>query len=222
MSLLLVSSMYAQETNQLDINNKRHGPWKKTYDHTKQLRYEGKFEHGQEVDTFKFYDIEGGHPTAIKRYTKGSDVLDVSFYTIDGKKVSQGKMRNRVREGEWIFYHQDGSSILSREFYTNGQKNGTKTDYFINGAIALEEFYKDGERDGSSTHYTENKTVLKEFTYNKGLLHGSAKIYDALGQLIKEGAYKRNRKDGIWTYYENGTVVKKVHFPQNKIGVEHK
>lgn len=220
-SILIVSNLYTQNINQLDADGNRHGIWKKTHDGTKQLRYEGSFEHGQEVGVFNFYDKAGGHPTAVKRYTTGSTTLDVSFYTISGKKVSEGQMVGRLREGNWKFYHQDGKSILSTEHYVNGLIDGEKLEYYISGVKALEETYKKGKREGLAIYYTEDNTLLKELTYKDDRLEGPAKLYDALGNLIKEGTYRDNKKNGIWKYYENSKMIKKVRFPQNKIGVEH-
>ena len=66
---ILTSIGYAQEVvNQFDESNSRHGVWKKYFDKTKQLRYEGQFQHGKEVDTFKFYTLNKG--TSVLSATK--------------------------------------------------------------------------------------------------------------------------------------------------------
>ena len=46
---------YAQEFNKFDDEGKRHGKWRKNFDKTKILRYEGEFFHGKEIGLFKFY-----------------------------------------------------------------------------------------------------------------------------------------------------------------------
>ena len=45
--LCFVTAICAQNTNQLDAKGKRHGIWKKYFDGTKVLRYEGQFDHGR-------------------------------------------------------------------------------------------------------------------------------------------------------------------------------
>lgn len=217
----IFSHLHGQTINQLDSDGLRHGVWQKTYDGSKQLRYSGRFEHGKEVGIFNFYDKDGGHPTAVKRYTSGSDLLDVSFYTKEGKKVSEGTMKGRLREGDWTYYHQDGTSILSTERYKNDLKEGKKIEYYNNGIKALEESYIAGKREGVALYYTEDQVLLKELTYQNDLLNGLAKLYDPLGVLIKEGTYKNNKKHGIWRYYKDAKLDKEVRFPQNRIGVEH-
>lgn len=209
----------AQEFNKTDANTKKHGNWQKFYEGTKQLRYEGTFDHGQEIGTFKFYDRKGGHPTALKIYTEGDDLFDVIFYTTDGKKVSEGKMKGRSREGKWIYYHQDGSTVMTEEFYKNDLLHGERMVYFQNGAVAQRMEYVDGKENGTETHYSEAGVIVKTYTHVNGELHGPVKLYNLEGVIMREGNYKNNQKHGVWKYYENGKLDKTLTFPLNKIGV---
>ena len=54
-SFLSLTTLVAQGVNQVDANGERDGLWQKFYEGTSQLRYEGTFQHGKEVGTFKFY-----------------------------------------------------------------------------------------------------------------------------------------------------------------------
>lgn len=212
-------SAIAQEVNNIDQNGKKHGTWRKFYDGTKQLRYQGTFEHGQEVGTFKFYDKKGGHPTAVKIYTDGNELLDVIFYTTAGKKVSEGKMKQRSREGKWVYYHQDGVRVMTEENYTKDVLEGERIVYFENGAVAQRINYTNGKENGQEVHYSEKGVVTKTYTYVEGKLHGPVKLYALNGVLLREGSYKDNKKHGTWKYYKNGKLTKTLKFPLNKIGV---
>ena len=185
------------------------------------MRYEGTFEHGKEVGAFKFYDKKGGHPTAIKEYTKGEELFDVIFYTTEGKKVSEGKMQNRSREGKWVYYHQDGTSIMTEEMYKNNVLEGERIVYFESGAVAQRITYVSGKENGTETHYSEKGTITKTYTHVDGKLEGPVKLYDLDGTLLREGNYKDNKKHGTWKYYKNGKLEKTVKFPQNKFGGVH-
>ena len=68
--------MLGQEFNQFDSNGKRHGKWKKNFEGTEVLRYEGQFEHGKEVGVFKFYqNLENKAVLAATRtFKKDSDI----------------------------------------------------------------------------------------------------------------------------------------------------
>ncbi len=223
--LLIISGLssvdgLSQSYNQVDDQGKRHGQWQKKYPQSQQLRYEGTFEHGKEIGDFKFYDEKGGHPTAIKSYTVGSPLLDVSFYTTAGKKVSEGKMLEKKREGEWIYYHQDGDEVMIKENYSDDLLSGKRTVYYITGEIASIENYEAGLKNGQAVNYSDKGKLLQEVTFKEDRLQGWAKIYDPTGVLIREGTYKDNKKHGSWKYYKDGVLEKTVKFPINKIGVQ--
>src|SRR5210317_310485 len=99
--------------NQFDENGERHGVWRKYYNNNR-VRYTGTFEHGKEVGVFKFYSASNSdNPVIIKEYNDKSDLADVRFYTPSGVLESEGKMRGKEREGKWLYYHEDGKSIMS-------------------------------------------------------------------------------------------------------------
>jgi len=213
------SFVVAQQVNQLDQNGKRHGAWQKKYEGTNQLRYEGTFDHGKEIGSFKFYDKAGGHPTAIKKYSASIELLDVTFYTTEGKKVSEGKMKGRTREGKWVTYHQDGKTNMIEENYINGKLEGKRVVYFASTKIAQEENYKNDKKEGEALDYTEEGKVFKRLMYKNDVLEGHSQMYNGFGIIEAEGSYKNNRKHGMWKYYKEGKLDKEIKFPQNKIGV---
>ena len=219
--LLIPSFFIAQEYNAFDAQGERHGSWKKYYDDSKQLRYEGTFDHGKEVGVFKFYDKGSGtQPSATKAYTAGSTILDVAFYQPDGKKVCEGQMDGRKRIGTWTYYHKNGTTVMTTEAYSKGILEGERLVYYENGAVAERVHYISGKEQGESQHYTEKKTLLSSYTYEAGKRHGPARIYDVDGNLIREGKYKEGMKHGLWKYYKGGKLDKEIRFPVNRIGVQ--
>ncbi len=210
----------AQDYNGFDTDSLRHGSWQKNYSGTDQIRYEGTFDHGKEVGTFKFYDRFGGHPTATKKYSHDTDSIEVTYYTTAGKKVSVGMMENRKRVGLWKSYHQDGKTVMIEEFYIDGLLDGERKVFFISASVAQKEIYKKGKREGVATYYTDDGKVLKMLTYKNDELHGPSQMYNGFGIIEVEGSYENNRKHGIWTYYKEGKPDKKIKYPQNKIGVQ--
>ena len=109
----------AQEHNQYDADGKRTGVWRKYYPN-KRIRYVGQFWKGKEVGTFKYYDIlSSKHPTAIKKFYRGSDSASVAYYTRDGILRSKGMMFKKNRVGKWMYYFSTGK-IFSEEFYPDG------------------------------------------------------------------------------------------------------
>ena len=84
---IILTSLTAQnEFNGFDENGERQGIWRKNYPNSYQLRYEGKFNHGKEIDTF--YDEKQSnseYPLIIqcrifgKGLSKGTLIVDKSL-----------------------------------------------------------------------------------------------------------------------------------------------
>ena len=212
---LTLTYVNAQSINQLDEQGERHGLWKKTFEKTDQPKYEGTFEHGKEVGTFKFYKLVNGKSTlsATRDFLPNSDKIDVKFYSSKGKLISEGMMRDKSFIGKWLYYHNKVNGIMTIENYNDqGILEGEKNVFYENGQMAEKSIYVNGEIDGISFWYSPEGKVLKEFTYAKGQLHGVSKYYDKEGQLLAEGAYKNDKKHGIWKYYENGKLIEEKDF----------
>lgn len=212
----IVSSAFAQnEINQLDANGMRHGLWQKNYDGSKQLRYEGTFEHGKEVGEFKYYCEECGiQPTVIITFNKRDNTSEVKYYTIKGKLVSEGKMVDKKRSGEWLYYHENSSEIMTRENYVNGILDGQKNTYYSNGKITEESSYKKGALEGENNYYSPEGVLIKKLKYRNDQLQGEAFYYDAFGNVVIEGFYKDGRKHGLWKYYKDGKIELEETYPK--------
>ncbi|MCK8522119.1 hypothetical protein M0D21_11100 [Aquimarina sp. D1M17] len=212
-------ALSAQEYNQFDADGKRHGKWRKRYDNSDQIRYEGTFDHGKEVGKFKFYKPSGGKsPTAIKIFSKESDTVLVRYLSVKGKVISEGKMVLKARIGLWKYFHNGSDKIMMTEKYVDGKLDGEQLTYFDNGQLTEKTQYLAGKRHGKRVIYSEKGIMLKEYTYENGQLHGLTKYYDTEGNLIIEGKYKRDRKDSIWNYYTNGKITERKLFPLEKRG----
>ncbi|MFT7073109.1 toxin-antitoxin system YwqK family antitoxin [Patiriisocius sp. Uisw_017] len=215
-SVFLISSgaLLAQEINLMDANGKRHGVWKKSYPNTKQLRYQGQFDHGREIGVFNFYCEEcGNQPYAIKEFKGNGEVL-VTYFTKKGKLVSEGKMIGKTREGEWLTYHKNSKEVMIRENYRNDKLDGVVTTYYGNKVVTETTPYKNGIKEGLSKNYSYEGKLLNELTYQNDKLYGPAVYYNPTGEKTIEGQYKKGRKDGIWKYYKNGKVAVEEKFPK--------
>src|SRR5690606_39724301 len=93
-TLLVVFSVSAQTINQLDENGKQHGIWKKNFNGTNILRFEGEFNHGKEVGLFKFYqNINNKAVLAETReFLQPGTKANVKFFASTGKVISEGQM----------------------------------------------------------------------------------------------------------------------------------
>ncbi len=213
--VLLSGTLMSQSLNQFDSDGNRHGKWKKNFEGTQVVRYEGEFSHGKEVGLFKFYKNIKGVPvlTATRQFNNTDDLAEVTFYASDKQVISEGLMRGKTYVGPWKYYHNKSKQLMTLEHYNNnGQLDGDKFIYYPNGQIAEQSFYKDGKLDGEALWYTEDGVLIKKYRYVMGELHGEAKFYDKAGVLVAEGIYRKDKKHGIWKYYEDGELKEEKDF----------
>jgi antitoxin component YwqK of YwqJK toxin-antitoxin module len=209
----LISS--AQSINQFDNAGKRHGIWKKNFENTNIIRYQGEFLHGKEIGEFKFYKNISSKAvlTATKVFNKENNLAKVTFLASNGKVISEGQMDGKTYIGNWKYYQKNNTNLLINETFDNsGALIGERLVYYKNGNVAERQNYVSGKLEGESFWYSENKVVLKSYVYNNGEIHGPVKIFNGKGELLIEGQYKRDKKDGVWTYYENGTLKEEKDF----------
>ena len=214
--LCIVGSVNAQDINQFDANGKRHGIWKKNFDGTSQVRYQGEFAHGKEVGEFKFYKLikKKSVLTAVKQFNAKDNSAYVKFLSSRGKLISEGKMVGKLYVGEWKYYHNNSEKIMTLEHYDDkGLLQGEKLVYYKDGKVVAERAsYVDGKLQGESKWYSVKGVVLKAFLYDNNELHGIAKYYNGKSELLAEGYYKRGKKAGLWKYYENGELINEKDF----------
>ena len=210
LALLFITMLSAQEFNQLDADDKRHGKWQKKYEGSDQMRYQGQFNHGKEVGTFKFYHKQpkGKHPSCIKEFTLDSNVSIVKYYTTHGLLLEEGKMKGKERIGTWISYDRKTKKIVSREPYVNGKIHGAVKSFYPDGKILKTEDFIAGKKTGGVILYTPNGKIVSKYAYTDDRQDGPFVKYDANGNKIVEGKYKMGKKISIWKYYENGKLVK--------------
>lgn len=215
-ALLFGLGVHAQnQINQFDDQGKRHGVWKKYFENSKQLRYEGTFEHGKEVGVFTFYKKVGkiSRVAATKEFNANDNIAKVTFYTIGKKVISRGNMDGKKYVGEWTYYHKNSDVVMTKEFYdADGRLDGKKLIYYPSSQLAQETNFVQGSREGAELFYAENGTVVKSYNYRNDQLHGEAKHYNEHGDLILEGQYKNDKKTGVWKWYANGEIIKEKDY----------
>lgn len=199
-----------QTFNQFNENGKRHGVWRKFFDGTKVLRYEGAFSNGKEIGVFKFYKNIKGKAilSATRAFAEDSDMAEVTFFTSSGHVISKGMMKGKIYVGTWNYYQKNSNQLLTTEYYdNNGQLNGERIVYYDNGEVAEKAFYINDTLSGKVFNYSLKGVLLKSLNYKEGVLHGEANFYNPKGELVAKGNYKEGKKHGIWTYYEDGQVL---------------
>lgn len=197
--------------NQLDDKGNRHGLWRGTHKESNRIRYEGIFNHGKETGIFKYFDdTKAGSVIATRDFSKGDGSCYAIFYDQKGNKVSEGKLMNKIPEGEWKYYHFESNQLMTYEFYKNGKLDGIRKVFYKDGTIAEETNYKLGIKEGASKRFSEKGQLIESHIYKNDLFDGPATYYDGLGNKMYEGNYVSGKRVGIWKFFENNKVIKQV------------
>ena len=216
--LLSINSIFAQDYNKLDDKGLKHGLWKGNYEESKRPRYEGTFDHGKETGLFKFFDdTKAKTVIATREFNSKDNSCYTIFYNQKSNKVSEGKLVNKLYEGEWKYYHEDSPLIMTRELYANGKLNGVRKVFYKNEKLAEETTYKAGVKNGSYKKYAENGVVLEETVYKNGVYDGQAIFRNAENVVVAKGVFKNGKKAGIWESIKDGKTIKEnMDKPQGK------
>ncbi len=208
---LLFSVLHAQtENNKLDSKGLKHGIWKGVYEESKRPRYQGTFEHGKEVGVFQFFDhTQKGDVIATREFNPKDNSAYTIFYDQNKNKVSEGKVVNKLFEGEWKYYHYASPAMMTTENYKNGKLEGVRTVYFLNGKVAEQINYVDNLKQGTYKKYTENGIILEESNFKNNEYDGLAIFRNDSGIVVSKGMFAKGLKTGTWDVLENGKLVKK-------------
>lgn len=204
--------------NKLDEKGKKHGLWKGIYEESKRPRYEGTFVHGKEIGVFNFYDdTKAKSIIATREFNEKDASAHTTFYDQSKNKVSEGKVVNKLFEGQWKYYHLNSKNIMTTENYIKGKLEGLRTVFYLNGKIAEEISYKNNMKNGFYKKYTEKGIVLEESAFKNNIYSGLAIFRDSNGNIVSKGQFKDGKKSGIWQFFEKGKLVKETNmsFPEN-------
>lgn len=217
--MLFSQNILAQsEVNKLDEKGKKHGVWKGVFEESKRPRYEGTFNHGKEIGVFSFYDdTKAKSIIATREFNAKDNSAYTIFYDQNKNKVSEGKVINKLFEGQWKYYHQASQNIMTTENYSAGKLDGLRTVFYISGKIAEEISYKNNLKNGFYKKYTEKGVILEESIFKNNIYNGLAIFSDVNGNVVSKGQFVNGKKSGIWQFFEKGKLVKETNmsFPEN-------
>lgn len=189
-----------------DASGKPHGLWKKFYEKGS-IRFEGRFNHGVEQDTFKFY-FEDGTYKALNVFS-GQGKCYSKQYGGENKIAAEGSYQSKKRTGTWVFYDIDGN-VLSREEYANDKRNGKSVTYYDNGRIAEEIYYVADVKEGEWKQFYEDGKPKLKGSYKAGLMHGQVLFYSITGKIHIKGRYNKGLMAGKWHYFNDKMKVEKT------------
>lgn len=130
--------------------------------------------------------------------------------------------RKGLKQGKWVV-HVDplrGEPGYEEEgIFLNDKKEGSWRKYDLQGDLIAYENYKSGDKDGKSQYFTPLGDLVREENwrgYNPEQPYDTIPIYGTGNneiinyKIVKAEPY--SVKDGVWTYYENGKIIKTENY----------
>ncbi|MFA8299481.1 MAG: toxin-antitoxin system YwqK family antitoxin [Hyphomicrobiales bacterium] len=215
----VVSSAFSQSEreNYIDSKGKRQGAWK-GYDPMGALKFVGQFKDDKPYGKFTYYYTNGKTKAVTQFAPNGKDATTELFHK-NGVIMARGKYLNQQREGEWRFYSDYDSALISTEHYIDGKREGKIITYYPeSGNIAEEINYKDDWEEGPFKRFFDSGQVKAEGQYVRGRQVGVVKHYYADGKVSIQGQYQKGLKSGIWSFYdEKGELWKKDKYKNGRL-----
>ena len=198
---LLAQASLAQDTlwNQTNSEGRKQGYWKKSYPDTT-LMYVGYFSDGLPVGIFKRY-YENGKIMAVMNHDKDGIHAFAELYYQNNTLAAKGPYYSQAKDSIWNYYSYYTGTLMYKENYVRGNKEGYSYIYYPSGALAEVQTWKDNLRTGKWIQYYEDSTLRQEYEYLNGDLHGRYALYNIHGTTIIEGEYLSGSMDGSWYYY---------------------
>ena len=207
-------SFYYSQT--VDSKGRKQGYWKKK-DEKNKLIYEGEFKDNKPVGKFKYYGANDS-VSAIMDFKDGEKFAYAKIFHLNGKRKAEGKyVGKEIKDSVWTYYDELGT-LISREKYKMGKKNGPSFVYLPDGAISEERNYKEDILEGPYKDYFNGSNLRSQGTYVKGVLEGRVAYYYPNGVEVAAGYYKNGVKNGPWIYKtESGKVREKELYKNGKL-----
>jgi antitoxin component YwqK of YwqJK toxin-antitoxin module len=147
----------------------------------------------KEVHTEKFEDGSVRVERELTRYSDNHREAEGFYreYYPGGQKFVEGQFRSGARQGEWTYWHPDGTT------------NRTVT-------------YDKGQLDGSWETYRADGTLAAKRGFKQGIRHGEWITYDESGkQPLTEEHYVEGKPDGVWKgWYPSGQLLRQIGFDE--------
>ena len=184
-------------------------------------------------------------------------------YYVTGVIKSEGLRTNFLLDSVWNFYNQAGElteqisykigeksgysnkyiynnpqnpgrpTLISKELYVMGKKEGSSYYYYPTGELKLIVFYKDGRKQGLSREFTKDSTLVTVVQYKdnyvvdrerlnrvdeNGNKQGTFREYYANGKIKKEENYLDNQLHGYYREFDGkGDLVLALRYERGKI-----
>lgn len=179
-----------------------------------QVSSEGTMIHGKPDGYWKTYYVTG----VIKSEGRRTNFLLDSiwnFYKQTGELLQSISYKIGDKNGFSIRYRYDNPlnigqpTMISKELYVNGKKEGNSFYYHPTGELKRIIYYKNNRMNGMAKEYSPDSVVISVMEYNDNYLINRERINRIDKQGRKQGTYRE--------YYENGKIKGEEHYLDNQL-----
>ena len=149
--------------------------------------------------------LNGNYAIKFNRYQTNYEAFidglkNGEFRVFRQKKLAEkGVYRNNLREGEWLYYNQDGT-IRRRSIYENGLQEGIETDYY-KGNVEKTSTYSKNHLNGWQLNYSfAEPHELKEKAFyenDRKITNIRYRKIDSLNFIISDSLFYNDKKQLI-------------------------
>jgi len=137
------------------------------------------------------------------------------FYHANGKKASEGTMRDGKPDAYWKTYNEEGI-LVSEGNRKDFQLDSTWKFYDGSGKISMEINYREGKKDGIRKTFREDETIEEMFVND--IKSGLTLYYYPDGKIKKEVNFKDGLEDGLSKEYDtDGRIITLVTYKKGFI-----
>lgn len=105
--------------------------------------------------------------------------------------------------------------IFFASLVVNGQNEPEyREKFFPNGKLMYKGMFQNGKPVGGFERYYETGLLQARMKYSGDYVEAS--LYSEVGKLIATGRYYKNKKDSLWSYYNNKIVVSQDTYKEDK------
>ncbi|MDQ3111535.1 MAG: tetratricopeptide repeat protein, partial [Bacteroidota bacterium] len=167
----------------------------------------------------EYIDTHSSHPERAE-FAKDAKV-QITFYQnhiINGIGVIN---ETGIENGKWKYFHGRTGRLFSKGDYVNGKREGEWVWFYEDGTLKETSRFENGVREGKSEQFYDNGLPSFKTSYKNGLLEGEYSAYDITGYKTQSGIMSNGKLNGIvTTYHEDGTENAKLNYFNGQLSGE--
>ncbi len=180
----------------------------------------GNFQSERREGVWKTFHLNGT-TASVKSYVNNKIQGEATSYFENGVVQNRQTYKNSILDGPSTSFFSNGKTKETAN-YTNGEINGLQVKYHKNGKTAARGEVRMGKKEGQWSFFHENGQLMQQGSFKimtvynqkekkneeRGVMHGPWTEYYESGRMQATGMYDKNKKTGLWTFYnERGVKV---------------